>query len=73
MINTCEKRNRQTLVSPERNEWELDAALKHSKALRQSIQEKAFTGRLVPQAPAGEPASELLARIKAGAAGGKKK
>lgn len=49
----------------ERNEREIDAALKRSEALRQAILKKAFTGRLVPQSPADEPASELLARLRA--------
>ncbi len=49
----------------ERNEREIDAALKRSDALRQSILKKAFTGRLVPQDPADEPASQLLARLRA--------
>jgi type I restriction enzyme, S subunit len=49
----------------ERNEREIDAALKKSEALRQSILHQAFTGRLVPQDPNDEPASELLARIRA--------
>jgi type I restriction enzyme S subunit len=49
----------------ERNERELDAALRRSEALRQSILKKAFTGRLVPQDPADEPASTLLARLRA--------
>ena len=48
----------------ERNERELDAALKRSEALRQAILKKAFTGRLVPQSPADEPASQLLARLQ---------
>ena len=34
------------------------------KKTRQSILKKAFSGRLVPQDPNDEPASELLARIK---------
>jgi type I restriction enzyme S subunit len=49
----------------ERNERELEAALQRSEALRQSILKKAFTGRLVPQDPADEPASALLARLLA--------
>lgn len=49
----------------ERNERELDAALKRSEALRQAILKKAFTGRLVPQSPADEPAPTLLARLRA--------
>ena len=46
------------------NEREIDAALKRSEALRQSILKKAFSGQLVPQDPTDEPASELLARIR---------
>ncbi|QKK02672.1 MAG: hypothetical protein HND55_08450 [Pseudomonadota bacterium] len=41
------------------------AELKRSNALRQSILKSAFTGQLVPQDPDDEPASELLARIRA--------
>lgn len=39
--------------------------LTRSTALRQSILKDAFAGRLVPQDPTDEPASELLARIRA--------
>lgn len=43
--------------------------LTRSAALRQSLLKDAFAGRLVPQDPADEPASALLARIRAGHAG----
>ena len=49
----------------EQNEREIDAALKRSEALRQSILKRAFSGQLVPQDPTDEPASQLLARIQA--------
>jgi type I restriction enzyme S subunit len=49
----------------ERNEREIGGALRQSAALRQAILKKAFTGRLVPQDPADEPASTLLARLRA--------
>ncbi|MCU0796793.1 MAG: restriction endonuclease subunit S [Akkermansiaceae bacterium] len=48
----------------EQNEREIDAALKRSAALRQSILKKAFTGQLVPQDPTDEPATALLNRIR---------
>jgi type I restriction enzyme S subunit len=48
----------------ERNEREIDGALRRSEALRQSILKKAFSGQLVPQDPTDEPASELLARLR---------
>jgi len=43
----------------------ISASLQQAEALRQSILKKAFSGRLVPQDPHDEPASALLARIKA--------
>jgi type I restriction enzyme S subunit len=43
---------------------QIDRALKRSAALRRSILERAFSGRLVPQDPSDEPASVLLGRIR---------
>lgn len=39
------------------------------QSMRQSILKAAFEGRLVPQNPGDEPASELLARLRVGNAG----
>ena len=44
---------------------EINATLTRTDALRQSILKQAFTGKLVPQDPTDEPATALLARIKA--------
>ncbi len=46
-------------------EADIDLNLQKAEALRQSILKKAFAGELVPQDPADEPASVLLARIRA--------
>ena len=45
-------------------------ALQQAETLRQSILKKAFSGQLVAQDLNDEPASKLLARIKAERAGG---
>jgi type I restriction enzyme, S subunit len=44
---------------------EIDHALRRSAALRRSILEQAFSGKLVPQDPSDDPASVLLERIAA--------
>ncbi|MFA9273830.1 MAG: restriction endonuclease subunit S [Candidatus Aquirickettsiella gammari] len=53
------------LSSIDQLELTITTALKQSEALRQSILKKAFSGQLVPQDANDEPASVLLARIKA--------
>lgn len=53
-------------------ESSLDAKLKAVQALHQSILRDAFTGKLVPQDPNDEPASELLKRIAAAREGRKR-
>ncbi len=53
------------LDSLDRQEAAVDLALKQSTAQRQNILRAAFSGQLVPQDPADEPASVLLARIRA--------
>lgn len=46
-------------------ELTITTSLQQAEALRQSILKKAFSGQLVPQDPHDEPASALLAHIKA--------
>ena len=46
-------------------EMDIDAKLQSAQALRQSMLRYAFAGKLVPQDPNDEPASELLKRIAA--------
>ena len=43
----------------------ITTSLRQAEAMRQSILKKAFSGQLVPQNPDDEPASVLLARIRA--------
>jgi type I restriction enzyme S subunit len=45
-------------------EAEVEANLKRAARLRQAILKRAFEGKLVPQDPSDEPASELLAQIR---------
>lgn len=53
------------LLVEEENIANIDSELQRAELLRQSILKKAFSGQLVPQDSNDEPASELLARIKA--------
>ncbi|MFL9928717.1 restriction endonuclease subunit S [Paraburkholderia sp. RL18-103-BIB-C] len=50
----------------EQLEQTINTSRQQAEALRRSILKKAFSGQLVPQDPHDEPASALLARIKAG-------
>jgi type I restriction enzyme S subunit len=52
-------------------ETAIGANLARAERLRQAILKRAFEGRLVPQDPHDEPASALLARIRAQRAKGK--
>ncbi|MBX7258975.1 MAG: restriction endonuclease subunit S [Candidatus Hydrogenedentes bacterium] len=46
-------------------ESEIEAQVRHAGTLRQAVLKRAFEGKLVPQNPNDEPASELLKRIAA--------
>jgi type I restriction enzyme S subunit len=52
-------------------EFAVETELARSNALRQAILKKAFSGQLVAQDPADEPASVLLERIRAQREGGR--
>ena len=53
------------LVNLSQQERTINLVMKQSTAQRQNILRVAFTGQLVPQDPNDEPASVLLARIRA--------
>jgi type I restriction enzyme, S subunit len=57
-------RLRDALDSGADNHRDISEARDLSSAIRQSILKAAFEGRLVPQEPTDEPASELLARLR---------
>lgn len=60
------------IASCSEQEAAISAALRQSTAQRQNILRAAFAGQLVPQDPHDEPASTLLARIRAERAGADK-
>jgi type I restriction enzyme, S subunit len=73
VISVCTVAEQHTIVSEvesrlsvcDKIEETITNALKQAESLRQSILKKAFEGKLVPQDLHDEPASVLLARIKA--------
>lgn len=59
------KQVRQQLENADRMQAELESVAQGSSRLRASLLHAAFTGALVPQDPADEPASVMLDRIRA--------
>ncbi|MEU2869304.1 restriction endonuclease subunit S [Streptomyces olivoreticuli] len=55
---------KQRLASLDCIELGLDRTARHNAALRRALLSEAFSGHLVPQDPADEPAEELLKRIR---------